>query len=259
MIATHQSNIQPVLAVRADTKEARIIFPDLLFRMMKDVDQQQPHLSHIVSWHPSGLAFVIHKPNIFVSDIMPIYFRGQTKLSSFKRQLKNYGFRRYQERRSRDSMIYYHKKFCRDEPLLLQHVVLISSKTAKNTGLSLSTLLQMTRTSPRVVVSTSTSSCLPQEPAPGCFSTTDTITTPLPLENRGDEILDEAATELPRILEAACNEDFCLDDDFDWQQHYDGLSRLAIQQWDPEVESLEYLDISLNEVFRENGNIRQVK
>ena len=226
----------------------RVTFPQRLFHMMEDIHTRQAHLSHIVSWHISDLTFVIHKPDDFVREVMPLYFRGQTKLSSFQRQLKNYGFQRYLKRKNREGMIYYHEDFAfrRDKPCLLRHIVLKSFKTTtttKNTTLSLSSLLQMTETRRRVHASIN-SSGLPEEPVPTSFYTLDSTPLPLPLENLGDKLLNEAATELLCILEEVCDtdvrlDDFCLDDDFDCQQHHDSLSRPAAQQLNPEDDSLE--------------------
>ena len=226
----------------------RITFPQRLFHMMEDIDTLRSHLSHIISWHISDLTFVIHKPDDFVKEVMPLYFQGQTKLASFQRQLKNYGFQRYLKRKNSEGMIYYHEDFAfrRDKPCLLRHIVLKSFKTTttnKNTTLSLSSLLQMTETRRRVHASIN-SSGLPEEPVPASFYTLDSTPLPLPLENLGDKLLNEAATELLCILEEVCDtdvrlDDFCPDDDFDCQQHHDSLSRLAAQQWNPQVESLE--------------------
>ena len=98
-------------------------FPQRLFRMMEDIDKRECHLSHIVSWHHSGLHFLIHKPDTFVSHVLPLYFQGQSKLASFRRQLKNYGFlHRYQLRAKKDDrLMYYHQNFQRDKPLLMKH------------------------------------------------------------------------------------------------------------------------------------------
>ena len=214
-----------------DTKKAsrkRIRFPEHLFHMMQDIETRQKHLSHIVSWHHKiDVAFVIHKPDEFVREVMPIYFQGQSKLSSFKRQLKNYGFKRHRERLKEVGVVYFHENFAfsRKKPLLLENIVLKAPFPTKNTVLTNSMLLQMTMP------------CFPQETAqtPAYFHSMDTTTKPLPLDNPGDEILGEAATELLWSHEEAPGEDCCLDNDFDCQA---SLSRLAVQQWDPGVGSL---------------------
>ena len=241
--ATHQESL--VLFPRHNTDDPnagrRIFFPECLYRMMKDLDQQQAaHLSDIVSWHHSDLAFVIHKPDDFVSKVMPIYFRGQTKLSSFQRQLQNYSFQRYQERGNKSSLIYDHEHFRRHKPFLLQQFALKSSKkTAKNTTLSIASLLQMQKKSTQVIASTAMSYRYPRETAQICFRTLDTTNLPLPMDNLGDQILDEAAAELQQWRpKEVCGADFCPGDNFDCQQQQDGLYRLAVQEWDTEVELL---------------------
>ena len=120
-----------------DDATARIMFPGRLFRMLEDIDTRQENLSHIVSWHHSNLNFVVHFPHAFVREVLPIYFRRQTKLSSFQRQLRNYGFLQYQNQRNSGGIIYYHESFRRDKPSLLQHVVLRPSRKKKNTELLL--------------------------------------------------------------------------------------------------------------------------
>ena len=253
-----------------DTKErSRLIFPERLFRMLDDIDQKQAHLSHIITWHPIDLnSFVIHKPVDFAREVMPVYFPAQTKVSSFQRQLKNYGFQLYQQRKKNGRMIYCHPHFCRGKPSSLQNVVL-KSKTTVHKALTISsliqidTLLQMSAKKPQEIPS-STTSCLPQDPAPENFHTSGTtITFPLPSENVRDEILDEApAAELlwrqeeacdeklcfdilnEATLELACDDSYCFDVDFDCQQQYDDLSRL-VAQCDPAVESFESIEDEL--------------
>ena len=235
-----------IISTNKQERHDRIIFPQRLFRMMQEIEERHTHLSHIISWHQSDLTFAIHNPTAFVSEVMPIYFRGQTKLSSFQRQLKNYGFQRCQGKNS-GGMIYYHEKFAfrRDKPGLLDHVVLKCLKT-KNRALSFSSLLQMTSMAPRLVASSTTTttttikSCLPQESSRSRFHTVDITPLPLSHDNVGDNILDEVAAELlwgwrPKEVRG---EDF--GDDFDFQQ-----DRLAGQQWDLAVESLESLEEAL--------------
>lgn len=47
----------------------------------------------IISWQLNGMAFTIHKPQDFVSTVLPNVF-NQTKLKSFQRQLSFYNFKR---------------------------------------------------------------------------------------------------------------------------------------------------------------------
>ncbi|KAL7530815.1 hypothetical protein ACHAXR_003688 [Thalassiosira sp. AJA248-18] len=73
--------------------------------------------SHIISWQPHGRAFKIHKPALFTSQIMPLYFPKMKKLTSFQRQFNLYGFERL-TRHGPDSGAYYHEAFLRFRPEL---------------------------------------------------------------------------------------------------------------------------------------------
>lgn len=64
-------------------------FPEKLHRLLMEVEAAER--SDVISWVGNGRAFVIHKPDEFFKEIVPLYFR-QTRLSSFKRQLNLYGF-----------------------------------------------------------------------------------------------------------------------------------------------------------------------
>jgi hypothetical protein len=65
-----------------DTKNET--FPMKLYRMLYETDTNGK--SDIVSFAPSGKAFYIHKPDVFMAEIMPIYFTT-TRMASFQRQL----------------------------------------------------------------------------------------------------------------------------------------------------------------------------
>lgn len=65
-------------------------FPEKLMEMLDEESILHPD---IVSWLPHGRAFLVRKPKVFTSEIMPKYFR-QSKLTSFQRQLNLYSFRR---------------------------------------------------------------------------------------------------------------------------------------------------------------------
>ena len=65
-------------------------FPEKLMTML---DRESISHPDIISWLPHGRAFLVRKPKIFTTEIMPDYFR-QSKLTSFQRQLNLYGFRR---------------------------------------------------------------------------------------------------------------------------------------------------------------------
>ena len=93
-------------------------FPIKLHRMLEKVEEL--NLSSIVSWHPHGRSFVVRKPQEFVDEVMPIFFR-QTKLTSYQRQLNLYGFSRLT--RGIDVGGYYHELFLRGKVFLCHGMV----------------------------------------------------------------------------------------------------------------------------------------
>lgn len=131
----------------ASDSDNHLCFPQRLFRMLNKIDLQFEHLSHVVSWHESGMGFLIHDPDSFVKQVMPIFFRSQTKLTSFQRQLNNYGFQRIQERKTVDCLTYYHKHFIRDDPEECRNVELkrCNKIASKSTGLKKSTIYNKTK------------------------------------------------------------------------------------------------------------------
>ncbi len=43
---------------------------------------------HIISWTPDGLSFVVKKPSLLVSDVLPLYFK-EVKYTSFTRKVRS--------------------------------------------------------------------------------------------------------------------------------------------------------------------------
>jgi hypothetical protein len=88
-------------------------FPVRLHGLLLDMDLEGT--GDIIAWTPSGKSFRVHKPDEFVRDIGPKYFR-QKNFASFKRQLNVYGFDRVLG--SDDGGAFYHPLFRRDSPEL---------------------------------------------------------------------------------------------------------------------------------------------
>lgn len=98
------------------------LFPEILFQMLQHIDLYEPDLANIVSWQPHGRSFVVQDTKRFEQLVIPAFFK-QTKLySSFRRQLKLWGFSRLlaQQQKKRapekaDCAVYYHELFLRSK------------------------------------------------------------------------------------------------------------------------------------------------
>jgi hypothetical protein len=67
-----------------------------------------PKFHHIIEWLPSGKSFVIHKPKVFATEILPHRFKS-AKYSSFTRKLHRWGFVRHF--RGGESGAFFHVEF----------------------------------------------------------------------------------------------------------------------------------------------------
>ena len=92
---------------RTGKRGAPQAFPRKLFEILSE----QP--AEIISWNPSGLAFMIHDMPRFVSEVLQKYFAHQ-KFSSFQRQLNLYGYRRIEPGGDEPAGSYYHPSFRQD-------------------------------------------------------------------------------------------------------------------------------------------------
>jgi len=90
-------------------------FPWKVHDMLEKADVDGVEI--IVCWLPHGRAFMVHRPQEFVEQVMPIWF-SQTKFASFQRQLNLYGFRRLTT--GRDKGAYFNQHFLRGERHLIQ-------------------------------------------------------------------------------------------------------------------------------------------
>ena len=64
--------------------------------------------THIISWLPSGKSFMIHKPKLFATLVLPLEFK-QAKHSSFTRKLHRWGFMRHY--RGDEAGAFFHEDF----------------------------------------------------------------------------------------------------------------------------------------------------
>jgi hypothetical protein len=84
-------------------------FPQTLMELLSSEDPE------IITWLPSGKAFIVRCPKKFVELVLPRFFK-QTKITSFQRQLNMYGFRRIAD--GPEMGAYRHELFLRDKPHL---------------------------------------------------------------------------------------------------------------------------------------------
>ena len=70
-----------------------MLFPTQLHCFLEEASND-PKLSQIISWMPSGRAFKIHDTTAFAKVIMPQHFRGMHSFRSFRRQLNFYGMKK---------------------------------------------------------------------------------------------------------------------------------------------------------------------
>lgn len=92
-------------------------FPVVLHRLLLDVESLGRQ--DIISFTPSGRAFRVHKPDSFMKEIAPKYFR-QNLFSSFTRQLNTYGFDKLAS--WPDEGAFAHAQFQREKPELCKYI-----------------------------------------------------------------------------------------------------------------------------------------
>uniref|UniRef100_A0A7S2A744 HSF-type DNA-binding domain-containing protein n=1 Tax=Ditylum brightwellii TaxID=49249 RepID=A0A7S2A744_9STRA len=138
----------------------REIFPERLMSVLSNRS-----VSDVISWLPHGRSFVILRPDVFASRIMPVYFGPETgkpappsstfKYPSFTRKLNRWGFR--QISRGPDAGAFHHDLFRREQPELCRKMVCQKSRRPKSS--------KCTKPLPPKATSlcTSTDSTLPQK------------------------------------------------------------------------------------------------
>jgi HSF-type DNA-binding len=82
----------------------------------------------VIGWLPSGKAFVVHKPKVFASTIMPEHFKS-AKYSSFTRKLHRWGFAR--QYRGEETGAFFHVDFQRDRLDLVEKMACNKQESGK--------------------------------------------------------------------------------------------------------------------------------
>lgn len=135
---------------------AREMFPMRLHALLAD-----PTVRDIITWLPHGRSFVVLRPDVFATHVLPRYFapegsnslnakvphavaadgnlstimsqmKGVHKYPSFTRKLNRWGFR--QISRGPDSGAFCHDLFQRDDPELCRGMVCQKSRKSKNSS-----------------------------------------------------------------------------------------------------------------------------
>jgi hypothetical protein len=107
----------PLGEIKRKRKHNGETFPVILHRLLLDVESLG--CQNIISFTPSGRAFRVHKPDSFMKEIAPKYFRQQF-FSSFTRQLNTYGFDKLAS--WPDEGAFAHAQFQREKPELCKHI-----------------------------------------------------------------------------------------------------------------------------------------
>ncbi len=130
-----------------DSSGGKEIFPMKLHALLSD-----PAVQDVISWLPQGKSFVVLRPDVFASRVLPQYFapegsnslnarsskgkngtvkkaQGVHKYPSFTRKLNRWGFR--QISRGPDAGAFCHDLFQRDAPELCRGMVCQKSRKSK--------------------------------------------------------------------------------------------------------------------------------
>lgn len=101
------SAINPSINNKAHHKQKAKRFPVKLMHILSSGIHD-----HIICWTHDGLSFVVKKPNLLVSEVLPNYFK-EVKYSSFTRKLHRWGFVKLL--RGKELSAYFHNEFRRGD------------------------------------------------------------------------------------------------------------------------------------------------
>jgi hypothetical protein len=77
-----------ILGRKQSHRDTNSTFPHRLYNMLESVGLAG--CSHVISFQPHGRSFKIHDRKLFGDNVLPHYFKHQTKIASFLRQLNIY-------------------------------------------------------------------------------------------------------------------------------------------------------------------------
>jgi len=95
-------------------------FPVKLYSILEF--SERDGYSSIISWLPHGRAFKVHEEKLFVEKVIPRFF-FQSKMSSFQRQVRMYGFNKISYSAEVDKGAYYNECFLRGRPGLARAIM----------------------------------------------------------------------------------------------------------------------------------------
>lgn len=110
-------------------KYRSLLYPTFPRKLFFLIDKES---SDIIAWQPHGLSFKIQNKKKFSEETIPKYFKNNSKLASFYRQLHLYGFKRIME--GPDQGAFFHAKFQRGRPDLLAEIRRMSGKGTSSTS-----------------------------------------------------------------------------------------------------------------------------
>ena len=104
------------------------LFPQTLMDMLSQEEDPE-----VITWLPSGDAFIVRNWKKFSASVLPKYF-NTTKLASFRSNLRLYGFRKIYEAPHTYLGAYQHDLFRRDFPELCRAIKRKGRRRIKNTA-----------------------------------------------------------------------------------------------------------------------------
>ena len=95
-----------------EVQEKALRFPEQL-RLILD----RGHHSSAISWQSDGMSFAIRDHDLFLKEVLPVYFKT-SRWKSFQKQLNIYGVKQVKEQ----TRVYYHKYLVRSNPKLVSRM-----------------------------------------------------------------------------------------------------------------------------------------